>query len=158
METVYERKVYNYLFSSLAITRQAFGFTLYTHYLSRIEKYISKYYPSVNKFCNYSFSAVVSKLLAMVFESPLTVLKTRVEYVNSKSVLEEFKQLLKSPMREYTRGLGSSIVREMFYTLFHYNTYRFLKDDVAKNRIKSDSTFIPAFIAGVVAITASHPF
>ena len=46
----------------------------------------------------------------------------------------------------------------MFYTLFHYNTYRFLKDDIARNKIKSDSTFMPAFVAGVVAITASHPF
>lgn len=94
----------------------------------------------------------------MLFEAPLTLLKTRVECVGSVSVKEEFKGILKGPIRDLTKGLGSSIAREVFYTLFHYNTYRYLKDDVFMKKYHSHSTFIPAFVAGVVAITVSQPF
>lgn len=44
------------------------------------------------------------------------------------------------------------------YTFFHYNTYRLLKDDVFYGLYGKDWTFIPAFFAGVVAITVSQPF
>jgi hypothetical protein len=78
--------------------------------------------------------------------------------VGSVSVTEELKGILKGPRRDLTKGLGSSIAREGFYTLFHYNTYRYLKDDIFMKKYHSHSTFIPAFVAGVVAITVSQPF
>jgi len=63
-----------------------------------------------------------------------------------------------SPYKEYTKGLGTSIAREGLYTLFHYNTYRYLKDDIFHHYLNSHATFIPAFVAGIVAITVSQPF
>lgn len=126
--------------------------------LAQLETNISKKYPDLHKFFNYSFSSVVAKFTAMIFEAPLTLLKTRVELVSSPSVLAEFKRIMVSPLKEYTRGLGSSLMREGIYTLFHYNTYRFLKDDIFKTKLNSKATFVPAFVAGVVAITVSQPF
>ena len=61
-------------------------------------------------------------------------------------------------MKEYVRGLGSSVAREGFYTLFHYNTYRYIKDDVLRAQFNTEATFTPAFVAGVIAITVSQPF
>jgi hypothetical protein len=65
---------------------------------------------------------------------------------------------MRSPLREYIKGLGSSLGREAFYTLFHYSTYRYLKDDFFLGQLQQEATFLPAFIAGVVAITVSQPF
>ena len=50
------------------------------------------------------------------------------------------------------------MAREGFYTLFHYNTYRFLKDDLFLAQLQTEATFLPAFVAGVIAITVSQPF
>jgi hypothetical protein len=50
--------------------------------------------------------------------------------------MAEMQKLLRSPVRDYTRGLGTSIAREGFYTFFHYNTYRYLKDDVFMEKLK----------------------
>ena len=61
-------------------------------------------------------------------------------------------------MKEIKKGIGSTLAREGFYSLFHYNTYRLLKDDIFMSEFGIDSTFIPAFFAGVVAITISQPF
>lgn len=33
-----------------------------------------------------------------------------------------------------------------------------LKDDIFKNSLNIEATFVPAFVAGVVAITVSQPF
>lgn len=49
-------------------------------------------------------------------------------------------------------------MREGAYTLFHYNTYRYLKDDIFRDQMNTNATFIPAFVAGLVAITVSQPF
>lgn len=86
MEGLYARQVIPLLFSSIAVTRQAYGFTLYTQLLTRLENKISKKFPSLNKIFNYSVSSVTAKLIAMIFESPLTLLKTRVECVASTSI------------------------------------------------------------------------
>jgi hypothetical protein len=63
-----------------------------------------------------------------------------------------------SPLKEYTRGLTTSLAREGLYTLFHYNIYRYLKDDIFQKKFKRNSTFVPAFVAGIAAITVSQPF
>ena len=60
-------------------------------------------------------------------------------------------------MKELTKGLGSSIAREGLYTLFHYSTYRYLKDTVFNDTFNLQTTFFPSFFAGVVAITVSQP-
>lgn len=103
--------------------------------LSRFENHFSKTYPSTNKFIKYSLSAVPAKLAAMIFEAPLSLLKTRVECMNSNSILEEVKYIMKRPTQEYAKGLGSSLGREAIYTLFHYSTYRYLKDDLFKQKL-----------------------
>lgn len=77
METVYERQVFLHLYSSVAVIRQAYGFTVYTQLLSYFENHIARTH-RINKFLNYSISAVTAKLMAMIFEAPLTLLKTRV--------------------------------------------------------------------------------
>lgn len=76
------------LFSSLAAARQAFGFILYTQFLQRNEQFITQQFPHLNKYFNYSVSSVTAKLIAMVFEAPLTLLKTRVERISSRNILE----------------------------------------------------------------------
>jgi solute carrier family 25 protein 38 len=65
---------------------------------------------------------------------------------------------MRSPLKEYTRGLGTSLAREGLYTLFHYNIYRFLKDDIFQKKFNRTTTFVPAFVAGLAAITVSQPF
>jgi len=85
--------------SSIAVMRQALGFTLYTRILSRLEKTISKRYPDLNKFYNYSFSSVFARFTAMIFEAPLTLLKTRVELMSSPSILVEVKRMMVSPLK-----------------------------------------------------------
>jgi hypothetical protein len=56
------------------------------------------------------------------------------------------------------KGVGSTLAREGFYSLFHYNTYRFLKDEILMDHFGVETTFLPAFVAGMVAITMSQPF
>ena len=41
--------------------------------------------------------------------------------------------------------------------MFHYTTYRYLKDTVFLETFNIETTFLPSFIAGVVAITVSQP-
>ena len=112
----------------------------------------------MNKFFKYSMSAVFAKYIAMVFESPLTLMKTRLEANPLSSISQELKIILENPVKEIKKGIGSTLAREGFYSLFHYNTYRLLKDDIFMNELGIETTFIPAFFAGVVAITMSQPF
>ena len=65
---------------------------------------------------------------------------------------------MENPAKEIKKGIGSTMAREGFYSLFHYNTYRLLKDDIFLGEMGIESTFMPAFFAGVVAITMSQPF
>ena len=44
------------------------------------------------------------------------------------------------------------------YTLFHYNTYRYLKDEAIPYYLNIKTTFLAAFMAGLIATTASQPF
>ena len=110
VETVHARQVFLSLSSSVAVIRQAYGFTVYTQLLSYLENHIARTH-RINKFLNYSISAVSAKLMAMVFEAPLTLLKTRVELVSSRTLLEEFNIIANSPLRDSVKGLGSSIAR-----------------------------------------------
>ena len=55
------------------------------------------------------------------------------------------------------KGLNATLARETAFSLAHYNTYRFLKDDFFMSTFNVDSTFIPAFLAGAFAITLSQP-
>ena len=146
------------IFSSLAVIRQAYGFTLYTTMLKQYESHMLTTFPNINKYVNYSISAVSAKFVAMVFEAPLTLLKTKVERISSRNTMEELRTIFNNPMKDCLRGLGSSLVREGIYTFFHYNTFRFLKDSVMRDHYSTESTFIPAFVAGIVAITVSQPF
>ena len=59
--------------------------------------------------------------------------------------MDEIKIISQSPMKELTKGLGSSIAREGLYTLFHYSTYRYLKDIVFNAGLKYFSVFIYVF-------------
>ena len=65
----------------------------------------------MNKYVNYSLSAVFAKLIAMIFEAPLTLLKTRMEKLSHYTIMDEIKIIMKSPLKESTKGLGSSIAR-----------------------------------------------
>jgi uncharacterized membrane protein YjdF len=65
---------------------------------------------------------------------------------------------MENPAKEIKKGIGSTMAREGFYSLFHYNTYRLLKDDIFLGEMGIESTFMPAFFAAVVAITISQPF
>ena len=64
---------------SLAVTRQAYGFTIYTNLIQVFNTKIENDAPSINKFFKYSMSAVTAKYIAMIFEAPLTLMKTRLE-------------------------------------------------------------------------------
>jgi solute carrier family 25, member 38 len=140
------------------VLRQAYGFTVYTQLLKYLESQVAISFPGFNKYAKYSVSAVSAKLVAMVLEAPLTLLKTRVERLSNRTTSQEIKLIIQDPLRDSLRGLGSSIVRESIYTFFHYNTFRFLKDSIFGEQLGLNSTFVPAFFAGVVAITASQPF
>ena len=86
--------------------------------------------PNINKYVNYSISAVTAKIIAMTIEAPITLIKTRVEKIGSSNIMEEFKYILSNPSKGVLKGLGSTLAREGIYTFFHYNTFRYLKDSV----------------------------
>lgn len=71
---------------SLAVVRQAYGFTLYTHLINVFNTKIETDLPLMNKFFKYSLSAVSAKYIAMVFEAPLTLMKTRLEANPNSSI------------------------------------------------------------------------
>jgi hypothetical protein len=56
------------------------------------------------------------------------------------------------------KGYKATIAREGVFSLIHYTSYRFLKDDFFLGHLGISSTFCPAFLAGVLAITISQPF
>lgn len=143
---------------SLAVVRQAYGFTIYTNLIQVFNAKIENDLPLINKFFKYSMSAVSAKYIAMIFEAPLTLMKTRLEANQSSSFSQELKVIMENPVKEIKKGIGSTLAREGFYSLFHYNTYRLLKDDIFMNELGIETTFIPAFFAGVIAITMSQPF
>ena len=93
----------------------------------------------------------------MLFEAPLTLLKTRVEVVSSSSIKQEMMEILKNPKKEMCKGLKATLARETLFSLVHYNSYRFLKDDIFMHKFNMDTAFFPAFLAGVFAISVSQP-
>ena len=143
---------------SLAVVRQAYGFTIYTNLIQVFNTKIESDAPQLNKFLKYSMSAVFAKYIAMIFEAPLTLMKTRLEANLASCFRQELKIIMENPVKEIKKGIGSTLAREGFYSLFHYNTYRLLKDDIFMRELGIESTFMPAFFAGVVAITMSQPF
>jgi hypothetical protein len=50
---------------SLAVLRQAYGFTAYIQLLDYFEKYLNKAFYSLNKYVGYSLSSVAAKTIAM---------------------------------------------------------------------------------------------
>lgn len=56
------------------------------------------------------------------------------------------------------KGLNATLIRESIYSLLHYTTYRFIKDEIFMNKFGINSSFFPAFFAGTVAISFSQPF
>lgn len=71
--------------SSLAVIRQAYGFTIYTNLIQIFNTKIETDVPFMNKFFKYSLSSVSAKFIAMIFEAPLTLMKTRLEANPSSS-------------------------------------------------------------------------
>lgn len=71
--------------ATLAVIRQAYGFTIYTGVISFLNQKLD-YYTSINKYYRYSIAALVGKMSAMVFEAPLTLLKTRMEVVSDSTI------------------------------------------------------------------------
>lgn len=67
MENLHERQVSILSFSSIAVARQAYGFTVYTQLLARLENQMANAFPNFNKVYHYSVSSVTAKLIAMVF-------------------------------------------------------------------------------------------
>ena len=53
--------------------------------------------PDLGKYYKYSIAAVSGKSLAMLFEAPITLLKTRVEIVNAESMKLEIAKILLNP-------------------------------------------------------------
>ena len=52
---------------SLAVVRQAYGFTLYSNLINVFNTKIETDLPLMNKFFKYSLSAVSAKYIAMIF-------------------------------------------------------------------------------------------
>ena len=52
--------------ASLAVVRQAYGFTIYILVLEKMQKALSTKVPELNKYFNYTFSSVSSKFIAMI--------------------------------------------------------------------------------------------
>lgn len=53
----------------------------------------------MNKFFKYSMSAVFAKYIAMIFEAPLTLMKTRLEANPFSSFRKEVKVILENPVK-----------------------------------------------------------
>ena len=65
-----------------------------------------------SKLWQYSLAALVGKVIAMCLESPLTLLKTRMELISStKTVSEEISYIMKNPKEYLTKGLYSTLAR-----------------------------------------------
>lgn len=75
---------------TLAVVRQGYGFTIYTSMISYMNRELDAI-SSINKYYKYSISAFVGKLVAMFFESPLTLLKTRMEVVSNRTIGQEIQ-------------------------------------------------------------------
>ena len=75
---------------TLAVVRQGYGFTIYTSIIRCLNKELDTI-TNINKYYKYSISAFVGKMIAMLFESPLTLLKTRMEVVSNSTIRQEIK-------------------------------------------------------------------
>lgn len=142
---------------TLAVVRQGYGFTIYTSIISYLNKELESI-SNINKYYRYSISAFVGKMIAMLFEAPLTLLKTRIQVVSNTTIRKQALEILKNPRQEMLKGFNATFVRQSVFSLVHYNTYRFLKDDIFKTALGIDTAFWPAFLAGTLAITMSQPF
>jgi len=71
---------------SIAVIRQAYGFSIYTNLITLFNNKIESDVLVMNKFIKYSMSAVTAKYCAMIFEAPLTLVKTRLEANPSSNI------------------------------------------------------------------------
>jgi hypothetical protein len=62
--------------------RQGLGFMIYSNSIQFFNQLLSNHL-NINRFIIYSISSVISKIIAMVLEAPLSMLKTRIEVINS---------------------------------------------------------------------------
>ena len=155
----YMRGAYILLLSrQLAVLRQSYGFAIYTSMIQQLNTILDGGFPNLNKYYKYSIAAVCGKFTAMLFEAPLTLLKTRLEVISSTTFREELSSFSKNPREQLTKGLNVTLIREGSYSLIHYNTYRYIKDEILMNQFGIDSAFFPAFLSGILAITISQPF
>jgi hypothetical protein len=137
---------------TVAVVRQGYGFTIYTSVIDLLNRRFENL-EMLNKYYRYSIAAGVGKSIAMMFEAPLTLLKTRIEVVSSATLKQELQTIMANPMDNFARGLNATLMRELVYSVIHYTTFRFLKDEIFGSQL----TFIPAFCAGAIAITLSQP-
>jgi hypothetical protein len=70
---------------TVAVVRQGYGFTIYTSAIDFLNRSLENL-EMLNKYYRYSISAGVGKSIAMMFEAPLTLLKTRIEVVSSTTL------------------------------------------------------------------------
>ena len=68
------------------MVRQAFGFAIYTSIINAINQHLST---TNYKFWQYSTAAIIGKIVAMSLESPLTLLKTRMEIISSNRTISQ---------------------------------------------------------------------
>jgi hypothetical protein len=81
---------------TLAVVRQGYGFTIYTTLIQHFNRQL-EVIGDINKYFKFSMSALTAKMIAMFFEAPLTLLKTRMELISSRSILQEAKNILSNP-------------------------------------------------------------
>ena len=95
---------------TIAVIRQGYGFTIYTTIIEFLNSYLERM-TNVNKYYRYSIAALTGKSIAMLFEAPLTLLKTRLEVVTSNSLKKEVSEILKKPRQNFSKGLNATLAR-----------------------------------------------
>ena len=95
---------------TIAVIRQGYGFTVYTTIIDCLNQHLESL-TNVNKYYRYSIAALTGKSVAMLFEAPLTLLKTRLEVVSSNSLKKEVSQLMKNPPHNFSKGLNATLAR-----------------------------------------------
>ena len=148
----------------IACVRQSLGFGLYTLFLSDISKYVvpdNKADSFISVYLLYGITAFCAKTAAVCVTSPLGLLKTRKEVIVSEnlSAMQLAKEIIaKDNFIGLYRGTTSIVIREAIYSFIHYSVYRKLKDSLSDVLSPTMNSFCSPFLAGILAITISHPF
>ena len=70
---------------TIAVVRQGYGFTIYTTMIDQLNNSMGDL-THINKYYRYSVAATIGKTIAMMFEAPLTLVKTRLELISSNTL------------------------------------------------------------------------